>query len=1152
MYKKYVFLGLGGSGGKTLRFLKHELRKWLDENGAADRPMPDGWQFLHIDTPTVPDGLGVSGGINSLDQDEYLGLVGPGVGFNTVAQVLDSLPVMHDELQTWRVEPANLGISITDGAGQFRAVGKMISLAYLTTIKKRIQTAIDRVNNAHALSELGDLYSTVTGNSPGPNSDTVFVIVSSLAGGTGAGLLFPVSDLVRAMEPVAGGASYGLLYTPEVFTSLGAAMVAGTQPNSLAAISELLNGYWLGASDTTGTSSLIPPKQPASLQMAGAPTAISSSGPRFPFLIGRTGSGGVAFDTPADLYQMVGRALVSWVVDPAMSEEMVAYVKTSWELSSMTHFQADVLVGGAPGFNFVTPPYDTGYPCVSGMGFSRLSVGSDWFELYSARRVAYQSLKNVVGAHIELPEARAMVKELNSQDPNQIAEAIASRHIEQFLTRCQLNEFGLEQNQIQDSLRPKNKTAMTDENISSAVSLAGIESLGRKSASNWQSEIVRAISQILQGYPQRYLTGLETEITAWIQNTPNQVIRVSEEYVARYGLKVTAAIVRQATTHIVQKVVHELQNDDYNNYVRYGDSWRGAVEQAFQGVSGQIESNDERLINAIQQGFAYGEYLGEATLASKAASLLLDFAGNFLAPLSEALETEWVVANEDLKGLVGWPEWNATSPPTEVCPPISELVLIEPDEYPGTFTKLLEESVNPDDGINVRDFVTSQVTSGSDIREAIDRKETTTKNEEHLLAIVVEQAWWPGPGVLDLAIRPLARARFKTHFQSVHLFNRAKTWLNRPMRPFSSVFGVGLRDYLADGSTYGNSMVNPLVYQARQNKFRAHLQAAIAQSAPLVGISQSTMALVHPQTTTGSNRHSVTSQIPLRGHPLENDVVQILRASGFNDSTVDNLLSSETKLKSIDFSSILWPPHSPLVIDSLMRPIAEVWNTAVALKNIDSFWSRRRAAKVSEFSPVPQGLFAAMSRGWLTAGLMGLLERKPDSPIRISDGSIVAEFPYPLLSPSPYREDNFTQIMEALSIAYVNVSLQNLLTPLKSYQILRDLGRSRSGSMYNYDFLNPELEKFLREQPNHQTLVPSFVVGTTVIERAASAVAVLKQHASDLSKIVATTSDRRALSPSELSEKPLFTGTWSIVSRSIEDLIRQIEPLTQSQEVSGL
>ena len=1152
MYKKYVFLGLGGSGGKTLRFLKHELRKWLDENGASDRPMPAGWQFLHIDTPTVPDGVGVGPGTDFLDQDEYLGLVGPGVSYNSVAQMLDALPVMHDELQTWRVEPANLGIPIAAGAGQFRAVGKMISLAYLPTIKRRIQTAIDRVSNAQALSELGNLYSTITGKTPGPNSDTVFVIVSSLAGGTGAGLLFPVSDLVRAMEPVAGGSSYGLLFTPEVFTSLGAAMVAGTQPNSLAAISELLNGYWWGGQETRGTESLIPPKEPASLQMAGAPTAISRSGPRYPFLIGRTGSSGVAFDTPEDLYQMVGRALVSWVVDPAMSDELVAYVNATWELSSMAHHQADVLVGGASGFGFVTPPYDTGHPCISGIGFSRLSVGSEWFEMYSARRIAFQGLKNVVRAHIELPEARALVKQLNSQDPNQIAEAIASNHVEQFLSRCQLNELGLDQNQIQDSLRPKNKSTMTEENLASVVSLSGVGGAGRNSTSTWQSQIITALSQTLQGYPQRYLTQLESEIEAWIKATPNRVIRVVEEYISRYGLKVAAALIRQAISHLIQKVVHELQTDDYNNYVRYGDSWKGAVEQAFYGINGQILSTDERLINAIQQGLAYGEYQGEATLAAKAATLVLDFSNNFLSPLAEALETGWVLANDELSGLVGWPEWNAANPPSEVCPPISELVLIEPEEYPATFNKLLEETLNNNDGIGAREFVTGQVTSGSDIRESIDRKETSETEEIDNLAIVVEQAWWPGPGVLDLAVRPLAKARFKTNFLSVNLFSRAKRWLNRPMRPFSSVFGVGLRDYLADGTTYGNSMVNPLVYQQRQNKFKAHLQAAIAQSAPLVGISQSTMALVHPQSATSSNRHSVTSQIPLRGHPLHDEVVQLLRANNFSDGVIESLLTSETKLKSIDFSSILWPPHSPLVIDSLMKPIAEQWNKQVALGNINAFWSRRRAAKISEFAPAPQGLIAAMARGWLTAGLMGLLERKPQSPIRISDGENIAEFPYPLLSPSPYNEDNFAQVLEALSIAYVNVSLQNQLTPLKAYQILRDLGRSRSGSLYNYDFLNPQLEEFLLQNSKLNTLKPALVNGETVSERASSAVTVLKSHAATLSKIVAETANRRAASPSELSSPPLFTGTWATVSRSIEDLIRKIEPLTQSQEVSGL
>ena len=30
MYSKYLFVGLGGSGGKTLRFLKREILRWMD------------------------------------------------------------------------------------------------------------------------------------------------------------------------------------------------------------------------------------------------------------------------------------------------------------------------------------------------------------------------------------------------------------------------------------------------------------------------------------------------------------------------------------------------------------------------------------------------------------------------------------------------------------------------------------------------------------------------------------------------------------------------------------------------------------------------------------------------------------------------------------------------------------------------------------------------------------------------------------------------------------------------------------------------------------------------------------------------------------------------------------------------------------------
>ena len=83
MYRRVVFVGLGGSGGKTLRFLKRDLRHWLTEhNGPESRGIPEGFQFLHIDTPTVQDGLSMKGA-EMLPDKEYLGLVGPGVTFNS-------------------------------------------------------------------------------------------------------------------------------------------------------------------------------------------------------------------------------------------------------------------------------------------------------------------------------------------------------------------------------------------------------------------------------------------------------------------------------------------------------------------------------------------------------------------------------------------------------------------------------------------------------------------------------------------------------------------------------------------------------------------------------------------------------------------------------------------------------------------------------------------------------------------------------------------------------------------------------------------------------------------------------------------------------------------------------------------------------------
>ena len=87
MFRSFLLIGLGGSGGKTLRFAKEEIRVRLREAGWQGG-IPDAWQFLHIDTPTNPDGNELNNRVPQIGIDEYLGLVGSSVTFDAVAATL--------------------------------------------------------------------------------------------------------------------------------------------------------------------------------------------------------------------------------------------------------------------------------------------------------------------------------------------------------------------------------------------------------------------------------------------------------------------------------------------------------------------------------------------------------------------------------------------------------------------------------------------------------------------------------------------------------------------------------------------------------------------------------------------------------------------------------------------------------------------------------------------------------------------------------------------------------------------------------------------------------------------------------------------------------------------------------------------------------
>ena len=64
MLTPYLFVGLGGSGGKTLQYLKHFLQTRLDQVDYQGE-FPKGWKFIWFDVPTSQDLLDSDLGILS-------------------------------------------------------------------------------------------------------------------------------------------------------------------------------------------------------------------------------------------------------------------------------------------------------------------------------------------------------------------------------------------------------------------------------------------------------------------------------------------------------------------------------------------------------------------------------------------------------------------------------------------------------------------------------------------------------------------------------------------------------------------------------------------------------------------------------------------------------------------------------------------------------------------------------------------------------------------------------------------------------------------------------------------------------------------------------------------------------------------------------
>ena len=1147
-YNRFLFIGLGGSGGSTLGHIKLSLKDWLKENEKKWRPeaewcnpveLPQGWQFLHFDTP--PD----SDSNPPVDANEYVGLVNPGVNFQAVQAGLDSNDNLHPEMETWRVDPAAFPFALVNGAGQFRAIGSTVALQYRNVIKSEIEAAYNALADVNTTSELTNLYTQILEKRSDGVSPLRVVIVSSLAGGTGAGLLLTVSDIIRAMGKESHDDIFGVLYTPDVFGSHG--NFSGTPPNSLAAVSEILNGYWWGGHgivDPDDPAAIHPPeKQPASLSSVGLPNPISSTGPRMPFLVGMTNSEGVNHGSKDSLFEIVGRALMTWASDETVQKSFIAFTIGNWKQASMGNPQKDatLMTGGLES--------ERGYPCLSSLGFARLSMGTEYFREYAARRLVRECEEHLVFFHTNSGEASAAATRIGVQDGEMLAKEIAKDHWKTLLIRSGLDERGPENNQIQDALVPDNADEIKRTFRNETSRLAGIGAArGKRSADEWMQALEAAVTQTAISFEEEYSAAVNQKVVEWIKEFQENLLNETNRSIADRGLKVTEEMINNIIAE-VKDITNELRDIDIPNFAAWAADWKQYVQAHFDGLGrGDIPAGNHSLEEAVDSAVYYLGFLGNKVCAERAEELTRDMLQKALEPLrvglSECFEEALISWEETVQS---WPSWEDVEPQDELSPMDSEFVMIDQDQWHSLFGTLLKESLEEGTEAENRNRIRSIITMG----DFTPTPKGSAQNVE------CEIEWMPYLPHFTEVIQTPEMMQVSINADGESLYGRALLWLNKPGSPFSLFLSQSLRPYLDAEGQFGTT-TTPATMKAQQSNFRAKLQSAIKASEPLVDIDSALVDNIYTEPQKPSTKY--ISGIPLEAHTLQNDVEQILDVAGMSSS---GALNSDATITRIDITTTLATPHNVLAIKSLLNPVAGRWSQAVAAGDTVGFWSKRRSRPLREFIPAPQALIHCMVRGWFTGLLLGKIDPR-EKPVRIADPdnlSVPAKFPKDSLSSwmDSNPDQGLAHCLENLILAYVDCTNYGSLEPLNAYVQLRNLGWSqgRSGTIYKYNSLNEDLQLLIDDGKVNGNIVeppvlsnPLFAsAGSTPEERKEALATMLDdvRHRFEEEYNRMLTQTRK--DPGFVTHTKLWRGLYVVINQELDQMSRTIRLADSTRSV---
>jgi len=1017
--KRAIFIGVGGSGGTTLRYLYRELELRLGER-SWDRGMPDGWQFLHVDVAEKPDGIYGDVPRDLVDPEHFFGLAKEPLD---MAAYLNMIPqTSPDVLAGWSPSPRGSYGSLWLGAGQRRAVGRVVAMTHLSGLQNRINNMRTKMeSDISGMQEVAKAFGVDADTDSAPN----VYLISSLGGGSGSGVFLDVSLLLETMKI----RHATVLFTPDVFDELTTAtgmnrnsLKFAISGNTLGAMSELLSAH-----EHQGPYS---PADSAVLRLSG--TNNVTEGRRTTethFFIGRRGMGGFELPTQNSVYHAAARALTAITVNGQLAEQMSNYVmQNSTSLSPVSQ----ALVAQAHIIREQTVQAGMSF------GYAAVSVGRQAFAAYAAERLTRQLVA-------ELADDDAAIKKLVERDNSRFLEK--SRF---FAEQCGLREVSADFNQITDAIRGGRLELMKE--ITDAVKRAVADGLKKKSTNinpeEWNARIETDFKAAIKTATADFSGRMLTNAKAWTTSIQPVVLEQTVASAAKNGLGMTIAFLEQLEIDL-NTAIDELRADvpSYRNEIPRA---LAQAKESLTALGKKVrlvvgEENDKGPISMALEGRRNAfSWQCESDVRALTADLISDFTRNFLKPLTFELKRargQFQVDIERTGVKEVWSDWATGPVPTRLQPSENEVFLETTDTFANSFDVELQDSLNANTPSMALSLASAEVLSGvwpgreTQSDESMNRRLATVDERfAHQTRIIVNALW--GPEIPS--VRPesgASVASFEVDLDVSDLLQTAKQW-TRERVGFKNFSQITMSDYLYE----------PVPDQAdRRQKFAEALSEAFQKAALMVRVDSDLLQALVGTSEIGEDHQITTIPILLKSkngkRTTEGDeVMNVLTGIGGMDGPqAEAMFDQKSTVKQVEIVCFTNQRVHPFAISSVVAPIAEAWAQASMSPNDRAqFWQLRRAKTLASFVPVAPTVQLRMARGWIVARLLGyidesaltkFLDTNGQSALTIYDPGATTpngklHFPAGLLDGGPpgipmAPETVFPSLIESMPLAYL-------------------------------------------------------------------------------------------------------------------------------------